>query len=298
MKSAEKSLPSNLEIPHLMGALGLSDALPGLMVFDSSVHLFDNTWKRPFRSAHYSVILVQKGQMYVKVNLQEYTLHQGELLIIPPSAIREMSWQENSVHFLSLLFSADFILASGNYTKSVARFPLFKSDEQAMISLNPADQAIVSRMIELIHLLLIRDHAAQKVNEEMIRSVFQAVISQVGYCYEEQRKLSSSYNSIVQQFFNLLVSHYKTERNVSFYASLLGIHEKYLSQLLKQKTTHTARSFMIQMVILEAKVLLDYPNLTISNIADQLHFQNQFHFSRFFKKYTALTPTDYRNGLS
>ena len=100
MKSAEKSLPSNLEIPHLMGALGLSDALAGLLVFDSSVHLFDNTWKRPFRSAHYSVILVQKGKLKVKVNLQEYTLHQGELLIIPPSAIREMSWQENSVHFL------------------------------------------------------------------------------------------------------------------------------------------------------------------------------------------------------
>jgi AraC-like DNA-binding protein len=280
-----------LEIPHLVGALGLSDALAGLLIFDSSVHLFDNTLKRPFRSAHYSVILVQKGELMVKVNLQEYTVHQGELLIIPPSAIREMSWQGNSVHFLSLLFTTDFILASGNYTKSVARFPLFKSDEQAMISLNPADQAIVSRMIELIHLLLVRHHAAPKVNEEMVRSVFQAVISQVGYCYEEQRKLSSSNNSVVQQFFNLLVSHYKTERNVSFYASLLGIHEKYLSQLLKQKTGHTARSFMIQMVVLEAKALLDYPNLTVGNIADQLHFQNQFHFSRFFKKYTALTPT-------
>ena len=296
MKTVEKAQPSNLEIPHLMGALGLGDSLAGLMVFDSSVYSFDNTWKRPFRSAHYSVILVEQGQMEVKVNLQEYKLHQGELLIIPPSAIREISWEENSVHFLSLLFSADFILASGNYTKSVAQFPLFKSDEQAMISLNPEDRIIVSRMIELIRLLLIRHHAAQKANEELVRPVFQSVIAQVGYCYEEQRNSRTSNNSIVQQFFDLLVTHYKKERNVSFYAGRLSIHEKYLSQLLKQKTGQTARSFIIQMVILEAKVLLDYPDLTVSNIADQLHFQNQFHFSRFFKKYTALTPTEYRNG--
>ncbi|KAA6436809.1 helix-turn-helix transcriptional regulator [Dyadobacter flavalbus] len=296
MKIPEKSLPSNLEIPHLRGALGLGDALPGLMVFDSSVHLFDNSWKRPFRSAHYSIILVEKGEMQIKVNLQNHTLNEGNLLIIPPSAIRELSWVENSIHFLSLLFSADFILASGNYTKSVAQLPLFQSDVQPVISLCSDERTIVSRMIELIHLLLIRQNATHKVNEELVRPIFQAVISQVGLCYEEQRKLSTSNSSIVHQFFDLLVSHYKTERNVSFYADKLGIHEKYLSQLLKQKTGHTARGFIIQMVILEAKVLLDYLNLTISNLADQLHFQNQFRFSRFFKKYTLLSPTEYRNG--
>jgi AraC-like DNA-binding protein len=71
--------------------------------------------------------------------------------------------------------------------------------------------------------------------------------------------------------------------------------KKYLSQVLKEKTGRTARSYIIQMVILEAKVLLDRLDLSILQIADELHFSNPFHFSRFFKKYTSVTPSAYRN---
>jgi AraC-like DNA-binding protein len=102
--------------------------------------------------------------------------------------------------------------------------------------------------------------------------------------------------SIVQRFFDLLENHYKQEREVSFYATKLHLHEKYLSQVLKAQTRKTARMFIIQMVILEAKVLLDYNDLTIGEIADRLHFTNQYHFSHFFKQYASMSPTDYRNG--
>jgi AraC-like DNA-binding protein len=296
MKSPEKSLPSNLEIPYLRGAFGLGEATPGLMVFDSAIYSVEKIWDRPFRSSHYSIILVQHGQMQIKVNLQLHSLNQGDLLIVPPSAIREMSWQENSVHFLSLLFAPDFILTSGHYTKSVAQLPLFGDDQQALIVLKTEDRIIIGQMIDLIHQLLIRFKGAQKGEEEILRPTFQATISQIGFCYQEQQMLNPPTKSIVQQFFDLLVKHYKQQREVSFYARSLNIHEKYLSQVLKENTGHTARSYIIQMVILEAKVLLDYPGTTIGNIADELNFQNQFHFSRFFKKYTQLTPSEYRNG--
>ena len=298
MKFKPKNQPSSLEIPQLLGSFGLSQSIPGLMVFDSSVYSSDTIRKRPFRSSHYSIMLVDQGQMQVKVNLIQYTMRQGDLLVIPPSAIREIVWEGRSVHFLSLLFIPEFILASGNYIRSIAQLPLFKNDEQAIVSLSDEGRIIGLQMIELIHLLLIRDKSQQKGSEQILRSAFQATIGQIGQFFEAQSKPVSLNKSIIHRFFDLLVKHYKLQREVSFYAKLLGIHEKYLSQVLKKETGYTARSFIIQMVILEAKVLLDYPSLSVSTIADQLHFQNQFHFSRFFKKYTSETPTEYRNGQS
>jgi AraC-like DNA-binding protein len=49
-------------------------------------------------------------------------------------------------------------------------------------------------------------------------------------------------------------------------------------------------------VIVEAKSLLRDPSLTIAQVADMLYFSDQFFFSKFFKRYTGITPSDYRKS--
>jgi AraC family transcriptional regulator, transcriptional activator of pobA len=48
------------------------------------------------------------------------------------------------------------------------------------------------------------------------------------------------------------------------------------------------------MVILEAKIMLQNPQLTIAEISDELHFPNQSFFGKFFKNYTELSPLQYK----
>jgi len=47
-------------------------------------------------------------------------------------------------------------------------------------------------------------------------------------------------------------------------------------------------------VIIEAKVLLRTPSYNVAQVAEELHFSDQFFFAKFFKKHTGLTPSQFR----
>jgi AraC family transcriptional activator of pobA len=286
--------PDHIEISHLLDAT-TGNKFVGLTVFDSKLDVSESIYNRPFRSIHFSIILVKKGQLSISIDLNRFLLDERDLLIIPPSAIRIFELQKPETEFISLLFTADFLLQAGLHIKYYPRFSLGEKAVHSNLSLSSNEFEILSSQLYLIRLLLERSDVPRKKNENIYLPIFQSTIKEVNLCFDSQQSPQNESSHIIQRFFDCLTKYHTLQREVSFYALALGIHEKYLSQVLKEKTGRTARSYIIQMVILEAKVLLDRPDLSIQQIADEMHFTNPFHFSRFFKKYTTLTPSAYRN---
>lgn len=286
--------PDHIEIKHLVNAT-TDSAFAGLTVFDSKLDFPLSIYNRPFRSNHFSIVLVKKEKLSVSVDVNRFTLEENDLLIIPPSAIRIFELEKPETEFISLLFTADFLLKAGLHAKYYPRFSLGEKAVHSKLSLSSNQFAIIISQLDLIRLLLHRSDVPIKKNENIYLPIFQSTIKEVNLHFDDQHYPVNEGSHIVQRFFDLLTKYHTVQREVSFYASELGIHDKYLSQVLKEKTGRTARSYIIQMVILEAKVLLDRPELSIQHIADELHFSNPFHFSRFFKKYTSVTPSAYRN---
>jgi AraC family transcriptional activator of pobA len=286
--------PDHIEIRHLLDANANNDNA-GLTVFDSKLDISKSIYNRPFRSRHFSIILVKKGKLSVSIDLNRFLLKEMDLLIIPPSAIRIFELEQAETEFNSLLFTADFLLHAGLHAKYYPRFYLDENVAHSQLSLSLNEFEILNSQLNLIRLLLERNDVPKKKNENIYLPIFQSTIKEVNLRFDELQYPVNESSYIVQRFFDALTKHHTLQREVSFYASELGFHDKYLSQVLKEKTGRTARSYIIQMVILEAKVLLDRPNLSIQQIADDLHFSNPFHFSRFFKKYTTVTPSAYRN---
>lgn len=87
-------------------------------------------------------------------------------------------------------------------------------------------------------------------------------------------------------------------RNVSYYAQKLFVSPKYLSTVIKEESRKTAGEWIDEMVLLEAKILLQNKELTIAQVADQLSFNDQSTFGKFFKNLTSHSPLDYRRLLS
>jgi AraC-like DNA-binding protein len=95
-------------------------------------------------------------------------------------------------------------------------------------------------------------------------------------------------------FLRLLSNHFKEERSVQYYAERLFISPKHLTQMLKDTTGRTAGEFIDRAVIIEAKVLLRTPSYNVAQVAEELHFSDQFFFAKFFKKHTGRTPSQFR----
>lgn len=102
----------------------------------------------------------------------------------------------------------------------------------------------------------------------------------------------------VYEFCILLDLNYDKERKASFYADKLGITEKRLNQILKEKMNRTITQLVHARLILEAKRKLTASEATIKEIAFELKFEGHSYFSRFFKKQTGTTPEDFKKELA
>jgi AraC family transcriptional regulator of adaptative response / methylphosphotriester-DNA alkyltransferase methyltransferase len=78
-------------------------------------------------------------------------------------------------------------------------------------------------------------------------------------------------------------------------AALLCLHPGHLSKLIKLATGHHACHFYQQKIVLEAKKLLTSSELPIGEIAHKLDYDVS-NFTKFFKRFTGLTPSAYRKA--
>lgn len=96
------------------------------------------------------------------------------------------------------------------------------------------------------------------------------------------------------RFRVLLESNYKRERRPEFYANALGMSVVRLNRCCRVFSDRTVAQAVRDRLILEAKRLLAYSNLSISQIAFELGYEDPAYFSRVFRKETGHSPLEFR----
>ena len=100
--------------------------------------------------------------------------------------------------------------------------------------------------------------------------------------------------SLIPELETLIELHYKEHHSVSFYAEQLHTTSQQLNTITKNYLNKTVPDLLRERLIAEAKRLLVYSSLTISEIAYQLNFNDNSYFNRFFKKAENVTPEQFR----
>lgn len=134
--------------------------------------------------------------------------------------------------------------------------------------------------------------------DELISSSFHTLMVLLSSFRYEQLEIQQDSGHLLSLKFNdFVIEHYRHSREVSFYARMFHLSPKYFSTLIKQETGISAGEWIDRYVVLQAKSLLRrHRNLTIQEVADKMGFSEQASFSRFFKRETGLSPTEFRDG--
>ena len=104
-------------------------------------------------------------------------------------------------------------------------------------------------------------------------------------------------SKIVKDFKNLLERNYSRYHKVSDYAGQLHLSANYLNEVIKDETRHSAKDFIQDRIILEAKRLATHSDISLKETAFQLGFDDPSHFSKFFRNCTAGDFTTFRNQI-
>jgi len=251
----------------------------------------------PFRLDHYCIILVQAGTCEIKYDLISYTHQKNDLIIITPNIVNEFISVSDDYRFTLLSFSAVFPIRLGVNQQHVDSFSFFTRQRISLLSLTSAEMAIIS---EIVHILYQKNSLKfHPFKNELILHAYSLLMFEISALlkvyYKVKRNQISRKEEHSLRFLKYLSQYVTVERSVQFYALKMGVTADYLTKLTKSTLHKTAGDFIDEMVIQEAKILLQQSALSIGQIADKLSFKDQFQFSKFFKNKTTLTPSAYRN---
>lgn len=114
---------------------------------------------------------------------------------------------------------------------------------------------------------------------------------------EDASPAISNKSWIYYKFKELLFEHYRRQHKIRFYAERLSVSGIYLSRIVKEETGETIHGHITRLLYVEAKKMLSCSKNDIQKITDALGFTDQASFSKFFKRFAGVSPTEYRNNI-
>ena len=239
-----------------------------------------------------------EGETSLTSNLQEFRLKKDSLFIFSPKHILQVQ-SNNRFKAHLIVITPDFLKRINIDTKRM--MPLFlQFGSLPCMELTHAESQSLRSFISMVEQEL--KGPETDFSSEIIGGLIAATIYKVGdilthYLTEHPEVDSPIHNraeEYFRQFTELLGEHYKHERSVGFYARQLCITPKYLTTLIKRISGKSVSEWIDSYVILEAKTLLKYSNMSVQEIAYYLNFPNQSFFGSYFKRNAGMSPSQYK----
>lgn len=271
---------------------------------DLHVHISKNKYEKipityPFRTDDYSLIFVVKGEIKVQLNLQKITIKTGEIIPIKPKVAVQLLKISKDLEIIGICFSVDFILKNSFTKIEFDKIEFFTRDNIIKLKLSPSESKTATLLSELLKKYNNSKEYERPFKKELIKHTFGGLVFHCSSVFKKNNpnlELSVSRNEeLALRFLKLLNDNFKVEKSVQFYAGVLSITSGHLSKVLKEVSGKTAGELIVDTVILEAKILLGNPSLSIAQISDDLQFSDQSFFGKYFKKHSGFSPSQYRN---
>jgi AraC-like DNA-binding protein len=242
------------------------------------------------------IYIILDGEHDVHLGADYRWLQPNDLVIVPENFLYASTNVRNCKGYC-MHFKTEFIqsLLKGPLAEE---FPYFDLEAEHIVNVTTEESNLIQQSFRdiiaeyerfspekdyllrnYIHILLLR-----------IREIYRPHAKQIGETATRSMKITNQFKHLVEKNF---IDH----REVQYYAAQLHITPKYLSEVVKANTGKSPRDIISDMLLLEAKVLLGSTTKTITEIAHQLHFQDQSHFNRFIRQQAKLTPTQLRKKL-
>lgn len=250
-----------------------------------------------FTTENYSVAL-WKGVGVFAVDNINYSYDGYTILFLSPyQKLKMISETDENVEIL--FFHGDFYCIEYHKEEVACNGLLFNN-----IYLNPG-VALTRENYEYIQELFnhIKKEKSEKhpFSESIIKTYIQLILaigskqkSSIENDTVSQEKLP---NKNAAEFQKLLETHFKSEKELSFYSDKLNITNNTLSKAVKKEFAKTPSQLINERIILEAKKLLHLTYRSVKEIASELGFSDEFYFSRYFKKSVGCSPKNYREKV-
>ena len=223
----------------------------------------------------YSFLYLKKGEVLVELGEDSCLLDSNTFLLIPPQMPYGVKWYDSTEGFMGG-FDEVFLLNPSNEILLTKHFVKVKiADENVDLFRASMEKLFHSQQ---------QPHTAQLTLDFVISLLSEDYVA-------DDYKI----NKVVSRFMDDVFDRSQTILPIADYAARYGVTPNHLNKVVRTKTGKTASEWVKISRINYAKYLLHETNLTIVEVAERVGILDQSYFSRFFRQFVGVTPSEYKS---
>lgn len=252
----------------------------------------DHKPEKPHQLQFYNIIIYTEGESQQLIDFKWYPVKKNTLVYLTKDQVTAYSFTPGLKGYC-ILFTQEYFEKCFNHISKELIFRILN-----YYLFPPCIQIPEKSDFESYFQLLQKEFANETCFEKatIVNALFSILLVKM-----EELKQRSDYNIkdtskmlLVSSFTKLLRDNYKTNRNAEFYAKNLSITYKHLNLSCKEILNKTAKQFIDDFIILEAKRQLINSEIKSTELAYSLGFEEPTNFTKYFKKKTGITPNIFK----
>lgn len=248
-------------------------------------------------------VYVDSGQIEVVANDKKYTLHQGEAVFHQPNEYHNVFALGSFASVFIVSFECmsqgiDFfckkILTLSNVERDLIA-EIFKEGKKAFVE--PFDIIDQTKLIRKKN----ATYGAEQLVKNQLEHLFISLVrnNTDGSGGSQQFSTAKIQNDqrIVDTIITILSGNIYRKITLNEVCSRIAFSKSYIEKLFKEKTGCGIIEYYNKIKINEAKRLISEGKYSFTQISQMLNFESIHYFSRTFKHYTCMSPTNYEKSV-
>ena len=247
----------------------------------------------PHKHDFFLTVLFTKGSGIHEIDFDSYPIEPGSVFFLYPGQTHYWKLSNDVDGFIFFHSREFFELGFKDY--SISQFPFYYSSHNPPnLNLSSDERAsIVSLFQELYN----ENQQKNLLRRQKISSLLNLIYIDLSriyiQAYTKELTRSRVYSSHMKKFEELIETNFSFQKSAADYAEMMNMTPKHLNRLTKQMLGKTPTQLITERILLEAKRMLVYSDDSFANISIALGYEDYPYFSRIFKKWTGITPTEF-----
>ncbi|MFS4418517.1 helix-turn-helix domain-containing protein [Maribacter sp. 2307ULW6-5] len=238
---------------------------------------------------------MKRGQLYLTTGLTDHEIKAPALLTMGPNVIRKWTQTFKAAENETIFFTKEFLLTKSTDVDILNRAVFYEHADLHVFHLHEKDRECIDTLFDALKRFINSDYKNKDALVKHQIALLHIICDELHSSNTNDHQKAE--DSVTYEFKQLAAHNIKTHRDVAWYANRLHLSAKILSEKMKLNLGKTASQFLHDLMILEAKIMLQNPNMTISETAYALNFSDPSTFGKYFKKYAGVTPSKYQEQL-
>lgn len=239
------------------------------------------------RDEHFMFVIQQEGYSSLELDFRKVELHGAAVLYVAPGQVHRYIKNEHCTGWLVFIETAlipkTYLEIFTTYLNSNQAAEVEKND--SLFSFIPVFDAVLAH-----NEVSFQNNLINSFTDSLAGLMVRALVRNK----HSEKVIGGQKYKTVLLFKQMIQSHYRELKQVKEYAVKLHITPLYLNEVVKEITGFAASHWIQQEIILESQRLLYYTDMDIKEIAFDLGYDDYTYFSRFFKKNTGYTASEFR----